>query len=152
MEDLTIRAVLDYAIEKEIEAQNRYTQMAQAAKKQRTKKLFLELAKTEASHKERLRAMSTRDVASYRLKEIRDLHITDKYAEREFSPDMDMLDALLLAIQAEEKSEQLYLDAARGIPEGEDKKVFAVLAQEEQQHKLDLETEFKQLKGDTCRE
>ena len=49
-------------------------------------------------------------------------------------------------LKAEEMAVNLYLDAARELPEGDDKKVFAVLAQEEKQHKLDLETEYRELK------
>lgn len=148
MEDLTIRAVLDYAIEKEIEALERYMRMAEMAEGERTKKLFLRLAGMEEGHKDKLRGMSARDVATYRLKNIPDLHVSEKMGEREFSPDMKLLDAIGLAIKAEEAALQLYLDAAREIPEGDDKKVFAVLAQEEKQHKLDLETEYRELQSD----
>ena len=152
MEDITVRVVIDYSIEKEIEAQSRYMHMAQIAQKEKTKKLFLRLANMEEGHKDKLRGMTARDVAGYRLKDVPDLHIGEKLSDREFTTDMGLLDAMALAIQAEERAEKLYLDAARGIPEGEDKKIFAVLAQEEKQHKLDLETEYRELRGECgCR-
>ena len=146
MGDLTIRAVLNYAIEKEIEAQQRYAQMAEKVEKDTTKSLFLRLADMEKSHEEKLRSMTEKDITDFRLQSIPELHVSEKIGEREFSPDMEMLDALALAIKAEEMAVNLYLDAARELPEGDDKKVFAVLAQEEKQHKLDLETEYRELK------
>jgi rubrerythrin len=148
MEDITVRAVLDYAIEKEIEAQTRYMQMAGVAQKESTKKLFLRLANMEESHKDKLRSLSARDVATYKLQSVPDLQVAEKMGVKEFKPDMNMLDAIALAIKAEEAALELYLEAAKGIPEGEDKKVFAVLAQEEKQHKLDLETEYRELQSD----
>lgn len=148
MEDITVRAVIDYSIEKEIEAQSRYMHMAQIAQKEKIKKLFLKLANIEEGHKDKLRSMTARDVAGYRLKDVPDLRIGEKLCDKEFTPDMKLLDAMTLAIKAEERAEKLYLDAARGIPEGEDKKVFAVLAQEEKQHRLDLEMEYRELRGE----
>jgi len=146
MGDLTIRAVLSYAIEKEIEAQQRYTQMAEKAENEATKSLFLRLANMEKNHEEKLRSMSEKDIAGYHLENVPDMHVSEKIGKREFSPDMKIIDALALAIKAEEKAINLYLDAARELPEGDDKKVFAVLAQEEKQHKLDLENEYRQIK------
>ena len=147
MEDITVRAVLGYAVEKEMEAQERYTEMAGMAERETTKELFLRLAGMEGEHKEKLQAMSTRDIGDYRLENVPDLFVSEKLGEREFSPGMGVLEAIALAIKAEESSMNLYLDAARGIPEGDDKKIFAVLAQEEKEHKLLLETEYEELKG-----
>ncbi len=146
MGDLTVRAILSYAIEKEVEAQQRYEQMAKMAENETTKELFLRLASMEKSHEEELRGMTEKDVADYRLENVPDLHVSEKIGERVFNPDMSITDALALAIKAEEKAANLYLDAARELPEGDDKKVFAVLVQEEEQHKLDLETEYRRLK------
>jgi rubrerythrin len=148
MGDLTIRAVLSYAIEKEIEAQQRYAQMAEKAEKEATRNLFLRLVDMERSHEEKLRGMNEKDVADYRLENVPELHVSEKIGEREFRPDMKIMDALALAIKTEEMSVNLYLDAARELPEGDDKKVFAMLAQEEKQHKLDLEKEYKQFKSE----
>ena len=148
MGDLTVRAVLNYGIEKEVEAQQRYAQMAGKAERESTKELFLRLAGIEKSHEEKLRGMTEKDVADYRLESVADLHVSEKIGEREFSPDMTTVDALALAIKMEEEAVNLYLDAARELPEGDDKKVFAVLAQEEKQHKLDLETEYRNLKAE----
>jgi rubrerythrin len=146
MGDITVRAVLDYAIEKEMEAQQRYARMAQKAEKVKARKMFLRLEGMEKSHEEKLRAMTERDIANYRLENVPDLHVSERMSQRDFHPDMTMTDALALAIKAEEAAVNIYLDAARELPEGEDMKVFAVLAQEEMQHKLDLETDYRRLK------
>ena len=147
MEDITARAVLDYAITKEVEAHKRYTEMAGMAEKQATKLLFEQLAEMEAGHRDKLQEMTTKDIADYRLENVPDLLVGEKMGEREFEPCMGFMEALALAIKAEESAVNLYLDAARGIPEGDDKKVFAVLAQEEKEHKLMLETEYERQKG-----
>jgi rubrerythrin len=148
MGDLTVRAVLGYAIEKELEARERYTQMAEKAEKDTTRELFLRLAGMEKEHEEKLRGMTERDVADYRLENVPDLHVGEKLGKRDFHSDMTMIDALALAIKAEEAAKNLYLDAARELPEGSDMKIFAVLAEEEMQHKLDLEREYRQLKSE----
>jgi len=146
MGDLTVRAVLSYAIEKEIEAQQRYSHMAQKAEKEKARQMFLRLVDMEKTHEEKLREMTERDIADYRLENVPDLHVSERIGERDFHPDMTMTDALALAIKAEEAAVNVYLDAARELPEGDDMKVFAVLAQEEMQHKLDLEAEYRRLK------
>ncbi len=148
MGDLTVRAILGYAIEKEMEAQQRYAKMAQVSEREKTRKLFERLVETEKEHEAKLRAMTEMNVAMYKLDKTPGLHVAEELGEVEFGPGMKLLDAIGLAVKHEEASVNLYREAARQIPEGPDSKVFDVLAQEEEQHKFELEMEYRELESD----
>ncbi|MCJ7497597.1 MAG: ferritin family protein [candidate division Zixibacteria bacterium] len=136
--------IILFAIRKEVEASTLYGIYSNLARNQNVKKMFRDLKNEELKHKKILEGLKKEDLSHYQLKKIPDLKISNYSLEKDYSPDMNYQEALLLAIKREEKSVKLYQDLSKGATEPELKKMFQVLAQEESKHKLKLETEYDQ--------
>jgi rubrerythrin len=120
MENKAFKEIILFAIRKEVEASTLYGIYSNLAKSRNIKKMFQD------------------------LKKMPDLKISNYSLEKDYSPDMNYQEALLLAIKREEKSVKLYQDLSKGAAGSELEKMFQVLTQEESKHKLKLETEYDQ--------
>ena len=134
-------AVLDYAIDKEIEANRFYVGLAKQMKNPAMSKVFEAFAKEELGHKAKLQAIKQgRKIPP--AKNITDLKIADYTVDVEPSADMSYQDALLLAMKKEKAAYRLYLDLADQVENEDQKSLFLSLAQEEAKHKLRFEIEY----------
>jgi len=134
-------AVLDYAIDKEIEANQFYVDMAKQMKNQAMREVFEAFAKEELGHKAKLEAIKQgKEVQP--VKNITDLRIADYTVDVEPAPDMSYQDALILAMKKEKAAFRLYLDLADQVENEDQKALFLSLAQEEAKHKLRFEIEY----------
>jgi rubrerythrin len=134
--------VITFAIRKEAEAYNLYTTYGQKVNDPAAKSMFAELAQQEKRHREILEGVTKKEVETYKLEKIPDMRISDFIDDQTFSPDMDFASALRLAIKREEAAFKLYHHLAEGTEDGELKKLFSVLSQEESKHKLRLENQY----------
>jgi rubrerythrin len=139
MDEKKFQEIIRFAIEKEIKALNFYTSASQGAKYSGAKELFLELAKEEEGHRKLLENFSMEKVSQAALKPIPDLKISDYLTEVEFRPDMPYADILRMGMKMEEHSLKLYNDMKESSKDGDLKKLFSFLANEETKHKLRLE-------------
>jgi len=134
-------AVLDYATEKEIEANQFYTDLAKKMKNPAMRKVFEAFAKEELGHKAKLEAIKQgKEIQP--AKEITDLKIADYTVDVEPAPDMSYQDAMILAMRKEKAAFRLYLDLADQVENEDQKALFLSLAQEEAKHKLRFEIEY----------
>ena len=134
-------AVLDYAIEKEVEANQFYVDLAKKMKNPAMSKVFEAFAKEELGHKAKLEAIKQgKEIQP--AKEITDLKIADYTVDVEPAPDMSYQDALILAMKKEKAAFRLYLDLADQVENEDQKALFLSLAQEEAKHKLRFEIEY----------
>ncbi len=134
-------AVLDYAINKEIEANQFYMDLAKHMKNPAMSKVFEAFANEELGHKAKLEAIKQgKDVQP--VKNITDLRIADYTVDVEPAPDMSYQDALILAMKKEKVAFRLYLDLADQVEDEDQKSLFLSLAQEEAKHKLRFEIEY----------
>jgi rubrerythrin len=134
-------AVLDYAIEKEIEANQFYTDLAEQMKNPAMRKVFEAFAKEELGHKAKLEAIKQgKEIQP--AKTVTDLKIADYTVDVEPAPDMSYQDALILAMKKEKAAFRLYLDLADQVENEDQKALFLSLAQEEAKHKLRFEIEY----------
>ncbi len=134
-------AVLEYAIEKEIEANQFYTDLAKQMKNPAMSKVFEAFAKEELGHKAKLEAIKQgKEIQP--VKNITDLRIADYTVDVEPAPDMSYQDALILAMKKEKVAFRLYLDLADQVENEDQKALFLSLAQEEAKHKLRFEIEY----------
>jgi rubrerythrin len=134
-------AVLDYAIEKEIEANQFYVDLAKKMKNPAMSKVFEAFAKEELGHKAKLEAIKQgKEIPP--AKNITDLKIADYTVDFEPAPDMSYQDALILAMKKEKAAFRLYLDLADQVENEDQKELFLSLAQEEAKHKLRFEIEY----------
>ena len=139
-----LEAIVDFAIEKEMEAAEFYSNISREEKFSGTSKMFAEFADEERKHQKLLEDFKTKGVTAsledYQLKWITDIKRSDYVVELEYTPGMAYNDILMLAMKREEKALQLYNDFLNQADTDDGKKLFKVLCQEEAKHKLALET------------
>ena len=123
----TIRDILDYAIEKEAEANSFYNHLAQDVKKAELRAELENFAIDELQHKLRLEA-----VRDGRIEVHRAMIMIDE------SPK----ELLAYAIKQEDAAQRLYSQMAQLAKRDDVKELFTLLAQEEARHKLNLEIEY----------
>jgi len=142
----TYNEIIAFAIDKEQEAVDLYSDLADRAQSPSGKILFKELADMEKGHKTKLEKLDMAYFSSQKLKPPEDLKIADYLVDVELSPDATYQDIVLFAAKREKGAFELYSDLARiytSIPDI--KKIFDVLAQEEAYHKLKLEREYDEV-------
>ncbi len=139
MEGKKFKEIIQFAIDKEIEAFNFYTGASQNAKYSGGKELFLSLAKEEEGHRKLLENLNMEKVSQKRIEKVPDLHISDYMVEVEMKPGLSYADTLRIAMKREEKSLKLYNDMKDSNTDEDLNKLFTLLANEEAKHKLRLE-------------
>jgi len=139
MEEKKFKEIIQFAVDKEIEAFNFYTGAGQNAKYSGGKELFLSLAKEEEGHRKLLENLNMEKVSQKKIEKVPDLHISDYMVEVEMKPDLSYADTLRIAMKREEKSIKLYNDMKDSNTDEDLKKLFTLLANEEAKHKLKLE-------------
>ena len=147
MEDFrTIDEALDFAIQREIEANRFYLDMAGVVKNPVMCRVFEDFAKEELGHKSRLEALKNNNLTASNKntpnKKILNLKIADFIEDVEPGPDMSYQDALIIAMKREKASFRLYTDLAEVATNQAQKDTFLLLAQEEAKHKLRFELEY----------
>ncbi|SLM28624.1 Predicted rubrerythrin Rbr [Desulfamplus magnetovallimortis] len=142
--------ILAYAIEKEKEAVQFYTELAGKEKFKSVKETFENFAKEEGKHVTLLEGLKTDKgkVEEYELKEIPDLKISNYLVETEYKEGMFMQDILRIAMKREEMAVKLYNDLAQKTKNAEVVRVLNILSQEEAKHKLGLETMYDDFLAD----
>ena len=137
----TIQDILDYAIEQETEANQFYTDLAQKVQKDELRTALKNFAIDEFQHKLRLEGVKEGQI-ELTPEEIGTLHLAETIEEVKPWPNMSYKDLLALAIKKEAKAEQLYQKLAQLSKRKHVQELFTLLAQEEAQHKLNLEIEY----------
>lgn len=138
----SLEGVVDFALEKEAEAEAQYNSLAKLIKSERLAEIFTELAAEEHKHYQALQNLDVRMVADATIKPVPDLKISDYMHDVAYSPEMSFQDILVLAMKAEEHSHSLYQGLADHTGDADLKKFFAFMAMQEAKHKLRLETEY----------
>ena len=133
--------VLDYAIKREIEAQNFYLKLADFVEKPEMAKVLSDLALEELEHKVKLEAVKAGEI-SIDEEEVGNLGITNHVKDTERHPKMSYVELLIVGMKKEETSRKLYADLATMAQTQELRDIFLKLAQEEVQHKLRFEIEY----------
>ena len=146
MEFENLEAILDFAIEKETEAAEFYTDLSKEASLSGSSEMFEEFAAEENKHQKMLEEFKTKGIADslkdYSFKWITDIKRSDYVVELEYSPGMGYNEILMLAMKREEKALKLYNEFLAQTDSAEAKKLFKILCQEEAKHKLALETMY----------
>jgi rubrerythrin len=141
-----IEAVIDFAIEKEIEAAECYQEVSEQEAFLDKKQMMRDFAEEERKHQRMLEDLKAGSISSkleeYQFKWIADLKRSNYVADIEYHSGMGYSDLLLMAMKREEKSLALYNDMLANAQSDDQKMVFKILCQEEAKHKLALETMF----------
>jgi rubrerythrin len=145
---MQVDEVLEYAIEREQEAHDFYTGLALRMKRAGMQEVFEQFAREELAHKRKLVAIRAGkiDLAEVPIQPALDLKIADYVvAPNPQRDDLDLQEALILAMQREKASYRLYSDLARLVAEPNLRNTFLALAQEEAKHKLRFEIEYDEV-------
>jgi rubrerythrin len=141
-----LAAVLDFAIEKEVEAAAFYTHISQEETFSGAGKMFEEFAEEERKHQQLLEDFKARGLSAgiedYQFEWITDIKRSNYIVDLEYRRGMGYSDILMLAMKREEKALQLYNDFLDKADSEESRTLFKMLCQEEAKHKLALETMY----------
>ncbi|MCP4261655.1 MAG: ferritin family protein, partial [Planctomycetes bacterium] len=131
----------DYAIAKETEAYHFYIELSRWVERAEVAKLFEQFSIVELQHKIRLEAIKAGEVA-IQEKEIGSLDIADSLEAAEPKVNLTYTEALVVAMQREKEAFRFYTNLAVICKDRGVKDILLKLAQEEAQHKLQLEIEY----------
>jgi len=137
-----LNEILDFAIEREQEAVDFYTDLAGRMGSRAMRDVFAQFAQEERGHKAKLQAVKAGKRVLIAARPVADLKLADYLVAEEPGPDMDYREALLLAMKREKAAYRLYADLAAETPDAELRETFLALAQEEAKHKLRFEIEY----------
>ncbi|MCF7975990.1 MAG: ferritin family protein [Phycisphaerae bacterium] len=139
----TFDQVVDYAIDREIQARLFYLHLAHLSEDPELRALLEVFANEELAHQKKLAKVKQRqfkmldgDMPAF------DLGIADAAPEVAPYPDMSVSEALVLAMNKEKTAYRLYLELSQGTDNPELKTLFEGLANEEANHKVRMEIEF----------
>jgi len=140
----SVDEIVEYAIEKEIEAAEFYEDLGRQEPFAGAKEMFGEFAAEERKHKAMLENFSTdkEKISAYKYKWVPDMKRSDYMVDLTYEPGMDYADVLRLAMKREEKALKLYNDLAKKTDDEACIQVFKLLSQEEAKHKQFLETMY----------
>lgn len=136
----TFKEIMDYAVEKEREAAEFYDELSRQGQFSNIKDIFSGFAKEEKRHQSMLQDFTKKNLEYYKIEKIPNLKRTDYLVDITYEPGMPYSDILILAAKREEKALKFYSDLSENTHKQEHKALFRILAQEEAQHKLRLET------------
>ncbi len=135
--------ILQFAIEREMDSYNFYTEAKKNSKTSNAKTFFDQLAKQELIHKQKLEEMH---LSKEVLMDLSMLNIDEYSIHEQFENDMqfhmEYQQILLLAMKREALSVKLYTDIRRIVKDSEQQKIFDRLIKEEQSHRDSLQMEY----------
>jgi rubrerythrin len=140
MEFVTLETVIKYAVQREEEAVQLYTDAAKLATTISARKMFEELVADEMGHKNVFSKMDLAKAEQYRASKMPDLGISKYLVEIKLKPDMTYPEILHFAIKTEENAYQLYKATAAATDDPHLKKILEVFADVELAHKKQIES------------
>ncbi len=138
----SINDLLDFAIQREEESIQFYTDLAERSISDNMTEVFKSFAEEERRHKKKLENVKIGERLLPAAREVLDLKIGDYLVEVEPQPDVNYQDALIIAMKREKAAFRLYSDLAARTDDAELQDLFGSLAQEEAKHKLRFEVEY----------
>lgn len=138
----TLNDILDFAIEREQQAADFYSDLVDMVALDSMKETFAGFSREELRHKAKLLSIQKNGAIQSPQEKVLDLKIADYMVDVNASANMKYQDALVVAMQRERVAFQLYSDLAEKIDDPGLKDAFQALAQEEAKHKLYFESEY----------
>jgi len=141
MTTLTLKKVLQKAIEKEIESRFLYTELSQKVESEVAINAFQKLAQQEQGHQSFLEQYLRGELKEGALSsgQVIDYKIAEHLNQPEIFPGMMLKEIFLLAANREKASHKLYISLAQIHPAGKVKKLLEELAVQELEHKQKME-------------
>jgi rubrerythrin len=138
---LTVRNVLEKAIQKEIESQQLYRHLSEKMTDKAAQDAFRQLARQEQGHQQLVEQYLHGELKGGMLNEgqVVDYKIAEHLEQPQLSLEMKLKDVFLLAANREKASHEFYLSLAQIHPDGEAKRLIEQLATQELDHKQKVE-------------
>ncbi len=133
------KKIIQFAIDREIEAETFYLEVAAKTKVEPLRKMFVGFASEENRHQVILKGVSDNETALQQFKQVPDYKISATVEKSELTDEMTMADVFSIAMKREEESMEMYKKLAADSTADETKKVFESLALMEQGHKVKME-------------
>ena len=132
-----IEEIIDFAIQRERDAQANYLSYAGETQRRGFRDLLLRMAEMEKEHERKLISLKQdqNTEALFTPPDGEDLGLAEMLVEVPYSPDMDYGDFLVLVIQKERAAEQLYRKLESMTTSPDLRSVFVLLADEERKHR-----------------
>ena len=149
-ENVSVEEILEFAIAREIEANQFYMTLARQAENPAMLRVFEDFAEEELEHKAKLELEAMKEgIVMLPVEKVSDFKITDYMSNVELSADMDYKDVLILAMDKEKRSLRLYVDLATIVEDANSRETLLSLAVEEAKHHARFEIEYDEvvLKG-----
>ena len=139
-EGLTIKSVLETAIDKEIEAQELYRNLSEQVDNTAAKEMLTTLRGVEKKHEALLRSYLNGELqGGLKAEHLVDYKIAEHFKTPPMTPDMTLDQSLLVAANREKASHELYVGLAAEHPAGQVHDLFLELAEQELDHKHRVE-------------
>jgi rubrerythrin len=135
-----LREIINFAIEREQEAVDFYTDVAARMKPETLAEELRRIAAMEVQHRERLKRLDVTAYAAAPVAKASDLKIADYLVALEPKPGMTWQEILNIAMHRELASMNLYADLAKLSTDAGVRRLFENLSAEESKHKLFFET------------
>ena len=138
---LTLKDVLEKAVQKEIESRLLYIDLSQKVDEEAAKDACQELAQQEQRHQNLLEQYLRGELREgiLNIGQAIDYRIAEKFDQPEISPHMELKDIFLLAANREKTSHEFYLSLAQIHPEGKVQRLLEEMAAQELEHKQMVE-------------
>jgi len=138
----SVDEILEFAIVREVEANEFYMDLAGRLESPAMRELVLEFAKEELEHKAKLELETMKEGIVVAAEKVADFKMSDYIADVEFAPDVDYKDLLIWAMKKERKSLRLYIDLATIVENADSRETLLSLAVEEAGHEARFEIEY----------
>jgi rubrerythrin len=138
----SFQEVVEFAIDREREAQAVYLAAAEEFKGTAMRDALLEMAEQERRHEDKLRTLDVARFLEAGRLVVPSLDIAEYVVPGDFHAGMTYPDLLTYAMLREKAAYRLYTDLAKVAPDDDARAMFKALAQEEARHKLALEIEY----------
>ncbi len=141
-----IDEILDFAIQKERDAQAFYLDASQKERMKGVREMLVEFAEQEKKHEQMLLKYKQTGIVeglqNYDYKWIKDIKRSDFVVPMEYKKGMSYSEILMLAAKNEENALKLYNLLLREAKTADSQNLFKMLCQEEAKHKLALESKY----------
>ncbi len=137
--------ILQFAINREQESVELYSNLSETARNPEMKNVFLTFSNEERAHKKRLENIRISRQFNFTSQQVRDIKIGDYLIDIVPHEGMSYQEVLIVAMKKEKAAFHLYTDLAEMVSDQLLRSLFLSLAQEESKHKLRFELEYDEV-------
>jgi rubrerythrin len=145
----SVEAIVQRAIQLEIEAETMYKNAAAAVKDEAVHQRLLEMAAQERGHKAKLEDALAGNmrwaIRRAKAEPVKDLRLSDHLTGGSLDPNADYQDVLLFAARREKTAYEFYKAMAEMVDDKLTQNLFEMLASEELRHKYVLEKTYEEV-------